>query len=139
MVCIYCGGETRVTNSRLQKKANQVWRRRVCQSCQGVFTTHEVVSTDQSLLFQSASASEPFSRDILLLSVYDSLRHRKTALQDASALTATIWSKLLPQIQNATIKRSDVVQTTTDTLKRFDKSAATHYAAFHPEERKAES
>jgi transcriptional repressor NrdR len=131
MVCVYCSSETKVVNSRHQKKANQVWRRRECQSCGAVFTTLEGVDATQALRFQNAKHSEPFSRDKLLLSVYDSLRHRKTATEDATALTGTIMTGLYAFIQNATIQRDAVVEITATVLERFDKAAATSYRAFH--------
>src|SRR4030095_13921284 len=132
MDCVYCGKNTRVINSRHQKKSNQVWRRRRCTACQAVFTTLEAVDTNQALRIHKDGRHEPFSRDTLLISVYNSLRHRKTALQDATGLTGTIVAKLYPFIQNATIDRDRVAEVTTEVLKRFDKAAATHYKAFHP-------
>lgn len=132
MVCIYCSGPTQVTNSRLQKRSNQVWRRRQCRECQAVFTTIESVDTSQALSVQSANGLTPFSREILLLSVYDSLRHRKTAVSDATALTGTIIGKLRPHIQDGAITRNQIVKTTAEVLDRFDKAAAVSYRAFHP-------
>lgn len=132
MVCIYCSGKTSVTNSRKQKRPNQIWRRRQCQECGAVFTTEERPLTDTSVMILRRGRSEPFSREILLLSLYDSLRHRKTAITDAKALTDTVWSRLLPQIDSATLQRDDLVATTTEVLRRFDKAAATSYHAFHP-------
>jgi transcriptional repressor NrdR len=132
MVCIYCGQPTKVTNSRLQKKANQVWRRRQCTVCGAVFTTLEGVDTAQALRVRKNGAYKPFQRDMLLLSVYDSLRHRKTASEDATALTATIMGRLLPKIREAALERDDIVSSSAEVLGRFDKAAATHYSAFHP-------
>jgi transcriptional repressor NrdR len=132
MVCIYCGSETQVTNSRHQKRANQVWRRRKCVNCGAIFSTLEGVNTSQALSVQKKNGLEPFSRDTLLITVYDSLRHRKTALQDATALTSTIISTLTPLADNAVIDRDVIVTVTITILQRFDKPAATHYQAFHP-------
>lgn len=75
---------------------------------------------------------EPFSRFNLFVSLYDSLKHRKTALEDASSLTDTVINQCLPHVMHATLKRDDLVRVTSATLKRFDKVAATHYSAFHP-------
>ena len=132
MKCVYCGGDTQVTNSRHQKRVNQVWRRRKCQSCGAIFSTTEGADTSQALSVQKKNGLEPFSRDMLLLSVYDSLRHRKTALQDATALTATIISMLTPLADTAVIDRDVIATVTSTVLQRFDKPAASHYQAFHP-------
>lgn len=82
--------------------------------------------------FQKDTVLEPFSRDTLFISVYDSLKHRKTALEDASSLTDTVINLCLPKIRNATLERGVLIQQATQTLERFDTVAATHYAAFHP-------
>ncbi len=132
MKCIYCSGETKVTNSRLQKKQNQVWRRRQCLECQAVFSTAEGVTGDKSIVVQSGNAFQPFSRDKLLLSLHASLKHRKTAVSDATALTGTVLSRLYPQIADASLQRGVIVSTTHQILKRFDKAAATAYLAYHP-------
>ena len=134
MVCIYCGASTSVTNSRHQKRANQVWRRRRCEACQSVVTTVEGVDYAASISLKTTSgALEPFQRDILFISVYDSLRHRKTAVSDAEALTATIL-KQLPVCFDATtaVDREKLVNLTATTLQRFDSAAAVQYRAFHP-------
>jgi transcriptional repressor NrdR len=132
MVCIYCGHFTKVSNSRLQKKANQVWRRRKCQGCGAVFTTLESVDATQALRVHRQKHFQPFSRDKLLLSLYDSLRHRKTAMVDATALTATVLSQLYPLITNATLERDSIAEVAAAVLGRFDTAAATSYRAFHP-------
>lgn len=85
-----------------------------------------------AVLLKRNKRSEPFSRDTLLLSIYDSLKHRQSASTDATALTGTVLSALYPLITNATLDRDDVAQQTSLVLKRFDPVAATHYQAFHP-------
>lgn len=132
MVCIYCSGDTKVANSRLQKRTNRVWRRRRCLECGAVFSTEEQAVTDKSIVFKDSNVLEPFSREKLLLSVYDTLRHRKTAVGDATALCDTIWSKAYLHITDGIILRDDLVRITAATLQRFDRAGATAYLAFHP-------
>ena len=74
----------------------------------------------------------PFLRDKLFTSVYESVRHRKTALSDATALTDTIIRKLLAVIENGQTTTQLITTITTDVLKRFDTAAAVHYGAYHP-------
>ena len=132
MVCVHCGGKTRVSNSRAQKRLNQVWRRRVCTSCEAVFSTEEGVDYRGSWVVQGKSgAVQPFSRDKLFLSLHNSCQHRKTALKDAAGLTDTVINKLLTQIKDGTIYSSAISQTAQVALNRFDKAASTHYQAFH--------
>lgn len=132
MVCIYCKNETRVINSRPQKRTNRVWRRRTCMICGTTFTSVESVDLSGSIRVRDIKALQPFQRDKLLLSVYDSLKHRKTALTDATGLTDTIISKLYPLMHDAILNKADIIIISTEVLKRFDKAAATYYKAFHP-------
>lgn len=132
MVCIYCSSTTAVINSRPQKKLNKVWRRRRCEVCQAVFSTIEATDLAGSILVRRKTQMQPFSRDKLLLSVYGSLLHRKTAVTDASGLTDTIVGRLMPLVKDASIEAPEIIKVTSEVLKRFDRVAATHYQAFHP-------
>ena len=133
MVCFICGGDTQVTNSRHQKRPNQVWRRRACVLCDTLFTTTEAIDYTKSLAVRSTKKRQltPLNRDILLLSIYKSLGHRPTALTDASGLCATIIAKLASQAVDNIIETRAIAQTTLVALSRFDKLAAQHYQAFH--------
>lgn len=134
MVCIYCGKSTSVVNSRPQKRLNQIWRRRYCLRCNTTVTTTEVTDYSQALAVEPSNQRkhpEPFKRDKLFLSLYSSLGHRKTVLEDATALTATVIGKLIPHYDDPFIERDEIIKATTDVLKRFDKVAVTHYKAYH--------
>jgi len=79
MVCIYCSGDTQVINSRLQKRPNQVWRRRKCLECGATFTTHELAAYEGSWRVKSSSAGlQPFNKNKLFLSLYKSLATANT-------------------------------------------------------------
>jgi len=43
VICPKCGGDTRVTDKRHQKRTNRNWRRRECRRCGYRFTTYEEV------------------------------------------------------------------------------------------------
>jgi len=133
MVCYQCGGETQVINSRPQKRVNQVWRRRVCVLCDAVYTTTEGIDYGKNLLVRTAEHKQlhPLSRDRLLLSLYKSLGHRPTALQDAAGLAATIITKAAPRAQAGILEANQIAETAFVALSRFDKLAAQHYQAFH--------
>src|SRR5487761_1438910 len=124
MVCMYCGSKMQVTNSRLQKKANQVWRRRKCQICQIIFTTTESIDYSSIWVVTNRSGQiAPFSKDVLFLSIYKVLEHRPQAILDASALTDTIVSRLLNKVSGDSLTTKIIQQVTKVTLNRFDKVA----------------
>lgn len=132
MVCYKCSTETQIINSRLQKRSNDVWRRRKCYQCHMIFTTHE--STDFTALWRVTNvkvALMPFYRDKLFLSLYSSLQHRPTALTDAGGLTTTILAKLTPVVVDGLLQSSSIVQIASVALHRFDSAASVHYQAFH--------
>ena len=133
MVCLICGGETQVTNSRPQKRSNQVWRRRACTLCDVIFSTTEAIDYGKSLRIRGSNNHrlEPFNRDRLLVSLYKSLGHRDGALADASGLCGTIVAKVAPTAVGGVISRDRLVETALVALSRFDKLAAQHYQAFH--------
>jgi transcriptional repressor NrdR len=131
MVCVYCGGETDVVNSRLKRKNNQVWRRRHCAACGATFSTEETAQHELAWLVQDGKSTRPFLRDKLFLSLYKSCEHRKTALSDAKGLTETIIRKLSAHLVDGTVSKSDIAQVAQVALNRFDKPASVRYQSFH--------
>lgn len=134
MVCVYCHSGTRVLNSRLQKKSNRVWRRRACQNCHSIFTTIESLDGQQAIMVTRSSSKplEPFSRDKLFVSILNSCNHRKSAINDATALTDTVMNYLLQRkLRHGTIAKAEIIQTALATLKRFDRAAASYYQAYY--------
>jgi transcriptional repressor NrdR len=132
MVCPYCGNETRVTNSRLQKRSNQVWRRRHCEVCKAVFTTHEAIDLTQALLVQSQGSPGPFLPDMLFTDVLLALQDRKDVYVAAREITNTVVQKLLKHPDKPLFLPHTISKTTSEVLKRFDKRAYMRYAAEHP-------
>ena len=132
MVCVTCGENTQVINSRLQKRTNQVWRRRKCVGCKSIFTTTEMAEYNAIwAVIRKNRRLMPFSRDKLFLSIYDSLQHRMTAIADAEGITTTVITKLSPIIINGTVESSAVTTAVQVALNRFDRVASMHYQAFH--------
>lgn len=132
MVCHTCSSDTKVINSRLQKRSNQVWRRRQCLSCSLVFTTHEISDLESLWRIKDRQgALTSFNRDKLFMSLYRSLQHRPTALTDAGDLANTVITKLSSEIRGGLINPLLIIQIVIVTLHRFDSLASAHYQAYH--------
>lgn len=131
MVCIVCGNDTQVINSRPQKRANQIWRRRQCKVCESIFTTEESPKYEIAWLVESQGSLQPFSRDKLLLSLHRSLQHRRTAIEDAAGLVDTVLRKLQGQAIDGRISHRTIIQVVQVALNRFDNVASVHYRAYH--------
>lgn len=133
MVCVYCNGKTKVTNSRPQKRLGQTWRRHICTACGAIFSTIEVPDLRGSLRFVARDGTLlAFDRDVLFVSIAQALGHRRDAITAAGALTATITAKLLKTAQSGLITRTDLVSMVESTLSHFDKASAVQYHAYHP-------
>ncbi len=132
MVCIYCGSKTNVLNSRDQKRSNTKWRRRSCSGCKAIMTTIESFDLSTSLSVTRPDSLYPFSRDKLFVSIYYCCKHLTDPERIASDLTNTVTYKLLPYISDGSITSNQIIKTTAETLKNFDKPAQVQYLAYHP-------
>ena len=130
MRCPYCNSSTKVTNSRSTNHNQMVWRRRTCTQCLAAWTTHEiyVLTSTHTVKRLSQKHPEPFSRDELFMSIKESLQHRKTALDDATALTDTIITQVLA-LKTALIESSQIFELAHACLENFDTTAAAVYKA----------
>lgn len=131
MKCIYCGGSTQVTNSRHKIRSNTTWRRRKCLQCGNVVSTTETINYESALRVKLTNGNlATFDPNILMISIYESAKHRSDPIKDAHELTRTITNKLLAKSQPI-IGANDILETTLNTLKNFDSVASVHYSAFH--------
>lgn len=134
MVCIYCGHETEVYNSRERARNPSVWRRRRCSLCVAQFTTEELPDYRTSLVVKGQDHKlYPFNRDKLFLSLHSALGHRQDALTPATELTSTVIGSLLrkKRAPDGLLTISVLAKQTHQTLKRFDPLAAHTYKAYH--------
>lgn len=132
MVCIYCSGKTSVTNSRFQKRNNQVWRRRKCRSCGAIFTTHEAILLEDSLSVERNGKTEKFLADKLYTEVLLAVQDLPDCYSVAKELTATITQNLLKHASEGLIKAQAISFETSSVLKRFNKRAWLRFVAEHP-------
>lgn len=133
MNCLFCDGDTAVSNSRLQKRENNVWRRRECKSCGTVFTTIEKADLSYSIRVASEAQNEPlkpFFRSKLQISIYKCCKHLEQPEIVSDELTNTVIAKLIRK-KTALLKKQDITRVTLDVLHHFDKAAAVQYKAFH--------
>ncbi len=131
MICINCFHEkTRVTNSRQHKKHPSVWRRRMCEQCQTIFTTKEIPATENLHILHRDKTSSPFNLGKLIISIGRSFQHnKKLADQHSLDLALTVQEILITQTKHPST--DDVSAVTHGVLKRFDQMAALQYAAQH--------
>jgi transcriptional regulator NrdR family protein len=130
MFCINCFHKnTKITNSRQNKKSARVWRRRLCSNCKSTFTTYERPSLVDSKSLENANDSH-FNLGRLTISIFKSFTHNPSDGQkNALWLAQTVEDALLIDTSPLTI--ASITKTTYKTLKRYDELAALQYAAQH--------
>jgi transcriptional regulator NrdR family protein len=74
-----------------------------------------------------------FKKEQLFVSILKCCEHRKCAIDDASALTETILSKMVRSSTSSVIAANHVASLVHETLQLFDNASAVQYAALHPE------
>ncbi|HVO86377.1 MAG TPA: hypothetical protein VMT23_01430 [Candidatus Binatia bacterium] len=132
MVCLYCGSETQVINSRRQKRNNQVWRRRRCQECSALFTTHEAADLTGVIRVRSNGTLRPYDNNILFTEVLLSLQDRKKCYEEAREITNTVTQKLLLAPDFPLVDTSYISRTAGKVLKSFSKRAWQRFVLEHP-------
>jgi transcriptional repressor NrdR len=132
MVCAYCGSDTRVTNSRWQRRSNQVWRRRQCKACKAVFTTLEAIHLPTTLIVDSRGRSEPFLPDKLYTEVLLALQDRKDCYEAAREVTNTVIKELLKLPDKPSFRPEQISRAAATVLKRLDRRSYLRFAAEHP-------
>lgn len=132
MKCIYCGKETGVVNSRLQKKNNQIWRRRKCLVCVAIFTTTEraVLGPDMALKTKTGVLI-PFSRPKLMSSLLLALGGSFKHYEQAESLTDNIIGRLLRKNTGASLDQVELTRLCKSVLKNYDHRAYLRYLAEH--------
>lgn len=71
MHCPHChSDQIFVTNSRSTKSDSQTWRRRRCQKCESLFTTHEVIDLSHLVVIKKSGKREKFIRAKLYSGIY---------------------------------------------------------------------
>ncbi len=131
MVCIYCKSKTKIINSRHLARSNGNWRRRSCLKCKAIFTTNEeAVLKDYWSIRTKSGALKAFNADKLYISIYNSLQHRQTAIDEARELTNTNINKLLAK-NSSIINIDKLLNEVYTSLNNFDKTSATYFKAYY--------
>lgn len=131
MFCINCfHPTTKVTNSRANKKAPLVWRRRHCLNCGTTFTTRERPSLEENKKVLYPHGQEVFNLGRLTLSIAKAFTHSEEEAKNNALWLAQSVEDILSS-QRETITPEDIEATTHAVLKRYDELSAIQYAAQH--------
>lgn len=135
MHCPHCNNkDTSVSNTRLTKLGNSVWRRRACEKCKKLFSTYEKVSLDHLTLKKRNGKKVRYMRDKLFASIYDALSGGKYVDRGDAAMLAketvdAIEAHII-RAQSKCVTTHDLIDLVTDILERTDLGACYRYASF---------
>ncbi len=132
MLCVYCGGDTGVINSRTQKRANQVWRRRRCTVCKAVFTSIEAVELSNTLTVVSGDSTAPLVPERIYVDILHALKDRSDPYIASRELTNTVIKRLLTLPEKPTFRPEQISRAVATVLRRFDARAYLRFVAEHP-------
>lgn len=130
MMCPYCDIDSKVVNSRLQKRSNSVWRRRHCSNCGATWTTTESMKGSVTFKVLANEQEVDFHPEILLISLYECLKHRKSPAIDAQYVFETVLGNL-GRTHQSTYSTLLIASECHKVLKRYDKLASDLYKATH--------
>ncbi len=129
MECPYCHSEqTEVTNSRPTLSSTQVWRRRKCNKCKEIFTTHEVVDLSHLVVVKKSGISEVFSRSKLYSGIYGATIGSKTP--DREKVVEKITREVEREILFLKRKRVMSIEVADIILKKLQKTQPATFLRF---------
>lgn len=131
---MYCASlATRVINSRPMKEGSETWRRRLCESCDKVFTTRETVLADNLFVIKKNGKRQRFMYEKMFISIFSALQTKKNNDNGDNAKQAKKIALLVTQKIIQETKKGNEVSTKTliitiyNELKKHGKLFADHY------------
>ncbi|MEK9195924.1 MAG: hypothetical protein AAB914_01005 [Patescibacteria group bacterium] len=97
-----------------------------------VFTTRELPDWSLSIsVSRNNGQISPYSTDKVFVSVFRSLSHRKSPIEDARGITTTTTESVGQLQRNGVVSTGELQKTISGVLQRFDSVARIHYDAHH--------
>lgn len=127
MKCIFCGGETHVTDKRESNDATR--RRRECLKCRKRFTTYERVEKKDIIVVKKDGRREPFIRDKIKAGIMKACEKRPISTEKIERLIYNIEEKLRKKRKE--VKTEIIGKMIMNRLKKLDKIAYIRFASVY--------
>lgn len=132
MKCPFCGGESRVIESRPASDEEAVRRRRECLACGRRFTTMERVEVPPLIVVKKDGRRERFSRDKLLTGVLKACEKRPVPMEVIEKLADDIERDLRSSLDQE-VPTSVIGERVMEALRRIDGVAYVRFASVYRE------
>ena len=122
MKCPFCGGDTKVVDTRASEDNSTIRRRRACEKCKRRFTTFEKIETIPLLVIKKDQSREEYDRDKIEAGL---LRSCHKMMEDIETQIYSLGSK--------EISTRDIGEIVLETLKGVDEVAYVRFASVYRE------
>jgi len=127
MKCIYCDGETKVTDKRESSEGTR--RRRECLKCKKRFTTYERAEIRNIVVVKKDKRREPYSREKLKSGILKACQKRPVSTEKIDKIVEEIEEKL--RKKGREIKSSEIGKIVMQKLKKIDDVAFIRFASVY--------
>lgn len=129
MNCIFCGGETKVTDKR--DSEGETRRRRECLKCKKRFTTYERAEELNIIVIKKDGRREPFSRDKLKAGIMRACEKRPVETEKIDKTLNEIEMKIREKIKGKEVSSKEIGEFVMKALKKLDKVAYIRFASVY--------
>lgn len=132
MKCPYCGGESKVLESRHAEEGLAIRRRRECLQCGRRFNTMETVEVGPLVVVKKDGRREAFDRNKVLAGVLRACEKRPVATEDCERLVAEVERELRNTLEREVPSRR-IGELVMEHLRRLDGVAYVRFASVYRE------
>lgn len=129
MKCIFCNGETKVTDKR--DSEGETRRRRECLKCRKRFTTYERVEEPNFIVIKKDKSREPFSREKLKAGIQKACEKRPVETEKIERVLNEIERKLRNKLKGKEVESKEIGELLIKELKKLDKIAYIRFASVY--------
>ena len=129
MKCIFCGGETKVTDKR--DSEGETRRRRECLKCRKRFTTYERVEEPNFIVIKKDKSRVPFSREKLRVGILKACEKRPVETEKIDNIINDIERRIRNKIKGKEVESKAIGEEVMKALKKLDKVAYIRFASVY--------
>ncbi len=132
MHCPFCGSsQLTVSNSRPTRGGTQIWRRRKCLKCGGIFTTYERMTLSHLIIVKKSGRKQKYNRAKLYSGIYHSSIDKKNLDRgDASEFAEKMTNQVEKEILMLKRKRIKSTEITDIILTILQKKTPASFLSF---------
>jgi transcriptional repressor NrdR len=127
MKCLYCDGETRVTDKRESPEGTR--RRRECLKCKKRFTTYERPEQKNIMIVKKDGRREKFTKEKLKTGLMKACEKRDVSIEKIDRTVSEIEEKL--RSRGKEVKSDMIGKLVMNKLKKLDKVAYIRFASVY--------